>query len=58
MLAKAIAEVAVAIVRALLPDIIAAVKQGGDEAAIRKRVLIKVRRKAIEQAYGEIAKRV
>jgi hypothetical protein len=56
MLTKAIADTAVAIISALLPDIIAAVKQGGDEKAIRRRVLIKVRRKAIEAAYDRVAK--
>lgn len=58
----AIAELATKVVLALLPEIISAVQAGGTEAAIRQRLAIKLKRRAIEQAYevaaAELKKRV
>lgn len=53
---QAVANLATQIVLALLPDIIAAVREGKDEATIRRKVAIKLKRKAIEAAYDAAAK--
>ncbi len=51
-----IADLAVRVVLALLPEVIEAVRAGGDDAAVRRRLAIKLKRRALEQAY-ELARK-
>lgn len=46
-----IADLATKLVLALLPEIIEAVRSSKDEAEIRRKLTIKLKRRAIEQAY-------
>ena len=47
---------AIEVVRALLPAIIKGVREGKDEAAIRRTAMIQAKRKAIELAHDALAK--
>lgn len=47
---------AVEVVRALLPAIIKGLKEGKDEAAIRRSVMIRAKRLTIELAHDALAK--
>lgn len=50
-----IADLATKLVLALLPEIIETVRSSKDEAEIRRKLTIKLKRRAIEQAYEAAA---
>lgn len=54
---QAIVDAVLAVVRALLPSVIDAVRAGGEDATIKRRVMIRARRLVIAAAYDELAKR-